>query len=202
MGERKTTGGRRAPRGETRARILAAARAILGEGGPRALTFDAVAARLGISKQAVIYWFPTKAHLGAAIALPGLREEAEAVIAAARDGLGAALMALAEFHLADLDRFRMIYLVPQSSGGRNAGATPEAMAEIHRTTGSMYAALAAVVPGRIAGEARCEAAAWHAAVLGVIMMSALGAATGDPMRHDAREQVAALVARIEAGAQG
>lgn len=183
-------------RGETRERILAAARALLAAEGPRGLTYDAVAARLGITKQAVIYWFPTKAHLGAAIALPVLRAEAEAVIAACPYGAGAALMALAEFHLADLARFRMTYLVPQLSGAPGLSATPHAMAEVHRTTGAMYAALAATLPGHTPQATRREAAAWHAAVLGVVMMAALGEAAGDPMKHGARAQVAALAARI------
>ena len=71
---------------ETSEKILAAARALVREVGPDRLTFDAVADRVGISKQAVIYWFPNKARLVEALVRPALEAESEAGIAAVRDG--------------------------------------------------------------------------------------------------------------------
>ena len=47
-------------RGKTADRILVAARAIVRASGPDQLTFDAVAAEVGVSKQAVLYCSPTR----------------------------------------------------------------------------------------------------------------------------------------------
>ena len=62
-------------RGETAARILAAAKEIVRSTGPDSLTFDAVAARVGVSKQAVLYWYPNKARLIDALVRPALEAE-------------------------------------------------------------------------------------------------------------------------------
>jgi AcrR family transcriptional regulator len=58
---------------DTRRRILSAAAEIVASQGMAGVTFDAVAARLKMTKQAVIYWFPTKIALLSELALPGLR---------------------------------------------------------------------------------------------------------------------------------
>ncbi|MGI9395479.1 MAG: TetR/AcrR family transcriptional regulator, partial [Boseongicola sp.] len=63
---------------KTAGRILDEARAIVRESGPDKLTFDAVAERVGITKQAVTYWFPNKARLVEALVRPALKAEAAA----------------------------------------------------------------------------------------------------------------------------
>jgi AcrR family transcriptional regulator len=67
---------------DTRDRILRTVPALVRSGGLGSLTFDAVARRLGISKQAVLYWFPRKEDLLAAVAIPWIRDEARAALAA------------------------------------------------------------------------------------------------------------------------
>jgi AcrR family transcriptional regulator len=57
-------------------RILAAARALLAEGGYDALTFEAIGARTGIGRPTIYRRWPSKAHLVAAIAY-GPEEEIE-----------------------------------------------------------------------------------------------------------------------------
>ena len=67
-------------RGEAmRDAIQCAAKDIVREEGPDKLTFDAVAARVGVSKQAVLYWFPNKARLVEALVRPALEAEAKAL---------------------------------------------------------------------------------------------------------------------------
>ena len=65
-------------RGETADRILVAARDVVRTAGPDRLTFDAIAEKVGISKQAVLYWFPNKARLIEALVRPALEAESAA----------------------------------------------------------------------------------------------------------------------------
>jgi AcrR family transcriptional regulator len=177
----------------TRERIIEAARAIVRSGGPGKLTFDAVAGRLGLSKQAVIYWFPKKEDLIAGVALPLLRDEAEAglsAIQAAEDAsaaIRAFVQAVGKFHFVDLDRFRLMYVAPQT-GTRPTVTMVGALGEqVHALTSSMYDALQmqfADLAGLTGVEARRAAVAAHMAVLGVAMMVALTQAMGDPLLHD------------------
>ena len=185
---------------DTKGRILAAARRLLRAGVPSRVTFDAVAAEVGVTKQAVIYWFPTKARLGAALVLPALEAEGAALRDAVAGLTGAlaaeaAVRALAAFHLADLERFRLMYLAPQMGGGRGDVVDPD----IHATTARMYGALAAALDGGVgAGEAetRRRAVALHAAVVGLGTMVALADALDDPLKHGAADLVEALVAQM------
>ncbi len=183
---------------DTKARIVVAARRLLQAGGPSKVTFDAVAAEVGITKQAVIYWFPTKARLGAALVLPALEAEGAAVQGAVSGLKGAqaaeaALRALAAFHLADLERFRLMYLAPQMGGVRGEVVDPE----IHAMTARMYGALAAALgDGAEEPEIRRRAVALHAAVVGLVTMVALADALGDPLKHGAGDLVEALVAQM------
>src|SRR5450432_4398249 len=109
----------RAARGaQTRNRIIAATRAELRRHG-QDLTLDHVAARLALTKQAVLYHFPSKDRLLVELALLGVAQEAEAMIAAvaparsAADAVRRFLRASVAFHLADLERFRLIYMRAQ-----------------------------------------------------------------------------------------
>ncbi len=171
---------------ERKARITAEALALLRDGGMGAVTFDALAARLGISKQAVIYWFPNKAQLLGAVALGCLREEAAVAIAAARDAPGPeaarrnVVQALIGFHLADLARFRLMYAAPQI-GARPTWA-PDILDRVHAITSEQYGTVARALGGDTE-EARRQAVALHMAALGHVLLVGLTDAVGDPMRH-------------------
>lgn len=185
----------------TKERILQAARRLLREGGPQRLTFDAVAAEIGMTKQAVLYWFPGKAQLVAALVLPALEAEAEAVARAvegAERPAEAAIRALAAFHLADLDRFRMMYLVPQLGASRGLSLKKSDLEErIHATTAPLYDALsAALAAGAPTPRDRQRAVALHSAVLGLIMLIALGEKLDDPLKHGPGALIDALVDQL------
>lgn len=191
-------------RGETAARILAAAREIVRAKGPDSLTFDAVAAKVGVSKQAVLYWYPNKARLIEALVRPALEAESAAGKGAisksvtASQAIRAFISALAVFHSSDLDRFRLMYVTPQigQRPGRN-GQMLTTLGRIHPATTEMYDKLAAclVEGGRYDRlvEARRAAAAIHTALLGLILRMAMADALNAPLRARNDALVEALV---------
>ncbi len=173
---------------DTRDRILRTAADLLGAGGLDAVTFDSVASRLGVTKQAVIYWFPSKVALLSELALPGLQNEARAAIDAAQSAssmAGAAqavVRAITAFHMADLPRFRLMYLAPQISTHAEARRTAaELMKQIHPVTAEMYSAIATALGN--GPRARETAVALHMAALGHVLMVALTDAIDDPLRQ-------------------
>ena len=195
-----------APRpSDTRDRILETAAALMAAGGLEAVTFDAVAARLGVTKQAVIYWFPSKLALLSALALPGLRSEArvaiDAVATASCPGKAAraVVRAVIGFHLADLPRFRLMYLSPQIGVTVVARQTAaELVKQIHPVTTEMYAAIAAALGD--GPTARETAVALHMAALGHVLMVSMTDAIGDPLRHAPDALADRLGALLAAGA--
>lgn len=192
-------------RGNTRQRILDEAKALVRSGGPAALTFDAVARRLGVSKQAVLYWFPRKEDLLVSVAIPALRDEAQAALSAmvaAPDSAAAVrgfVTAVGRFHLSDLDRFRIMYIAPQQ-GDRRGTELPSMVSDhIHALTATMYNELERHLGGSAhATERRRQAVAIHMAVLGFVMMVSLTETMGDPLLHahgDLLNSLASMLSR-------
>lgn len=190
------------PRKKTNDRILEIARELLASEGLAGVSFDAIARRLGRSKQAVLYWYPTKHELLAAMFLPWLETEAElatrsvAPANARNEAIGAFVRVVAGYHFDDLDRFRMMYLLPQTI--RPSASEPhnaEFMAKVHPVTDRIYAALA----DKLGGDpvtARREAFAIHSAVLGLVLMFSLADSLKDPLKHEAADMTDALVASL------
>lgn len=182
---------------------MAVAQQILAGGGIGVLSFDAIAREMGVSKQAVLYWFPSKPALLAELFVGWVSEEAEVALAALApthspaEAIAAFVRAVAGFHLAHLDRFRLMYLVPQTLKTSGDAADRAVLPMIHAATGRLYARLAERLEGH---EARQEAMAVHAATLGLVMMVGLAEGIGDPLKHGAAELIEALVARL--GGQG
>ena len=191
-------------RGNTSEKILVASREIVRADGPDALTFDAVAARVGVSKQAVLYWFPNKARLIEALVRPALEAESTAgrtaidATSSADDAIRSYIEALAMFHTSDLDRFRLMYVTPQigQRPGRN-GQMLTTLGRIHPSTNLMYDTLAdrLLATGRYARmvDARRAAAAMHTALLGLILRMAMAEALNEPLRLRNDALVDALV---------
>lgn len=191
-------------KGETAERILLAAREIVRAEGPDRLTFDAVAQKVGVSKQAVLYWFPNKARLIEALVRPALEAESAAGSAAigsnavATDAIRAFVTALAVFHTSDLDRYRLMYVTPQigQRPGRS-GQMLTTLGRIHPSTTTMYDKLAErlVADGRYKRliDARRAAVAIHTALLGLILRMAMADALNSPLRLKDDALVDALV---------
>ena len=192
---------------KTAGKILDEARAIVRESGPDKLTFDAVAERVGITKQAVIYWFPNKARLVEALVRPALEAEAAAgKIAlgsdvAPDDAIRRLVEALAVFHMSDLDRFRLMYVTPQIGHrpGRS-GAMLTTLGRIHSATTEMYDLLAErlVEGGRYVRviEARRAAVAIHTSLLGLLLRMAMADTLNAPLRHRDDALIEALLGVI------
>ena len=188
---------------DRKGQIIAEALALVRSGGMGAVTFDAVAARLGISKQAVIYWFPNKAQLLGAVALGCLRDEAAVAMTAARAAATPAqaradvVQALIRFHLGDLPRFRLMYAAPQIDA-RPTWA-PDILDRVHAITAEQYGTVAAALG--TGAEARRAAVSLHMAALGHVLLVGLTDAVGDPMRHSP-QSLANTLADMLAGPVG
>ena len=194
-----------------RAAILEAARRISAEGGPRQLTYEALARRLGVTKQAIIYWFPTKQDLHRELVVPWLEAEADAVIDAlaaprgAGESIGRAVHGLVDFHTSDLDRFRQVYLGIQLDPKPEQLMPPEALrAHVYPVTSRLYGALESALEAE--ARLRCDlspregAVIVHTSALGLVMMVALASALKDPLKHATDELVGTLVAMLTNGA--
>lgn len=186
------------PDPDTKTRILTAAATLMQDGGPAAVTFDAIAARIGMTKQAVLYWYPNKTALMTAIALPMLRDEAATAIRAVQSARSPAdagrnvVLALTRFHLADLGRFRMLYVAPQI--GADPSAIGRMVTAIHPITDSMYAAIAHALGG--GDKARRQAVALHMAALGHALLTGVTEAAEDPMKHSGEALAEALAGLV------
>jgi AcrR family transcriptional regulator len=197
-----------AKRRVTRDAILDEARRIVAEEGTGALTFQLLASRLGVSKQAIIYWYPSKAELVRDFCLPVLGAEAAAVSAAMEgvEGAPAAIEAfvrtIVTYHLADLARFRLVYLWVQFE----PDIVPEPVVAkalldpIHATTSSGYDLLEAAIaadPEFTGGQSpRTLAVAVDMAAVGLITMLAMADAVDDPWKQSPEELLDALVALL------
>src|ERR1700729_3450346 len=100
------------PRRVRREAIVEAASRIVAEQGAAAMTFQALAAVLGVSKQAIIYWYPSKWELVRDVCLPAMRAEADITVAAIEPAASAAeaidlfVRALVGHYIGRLAQFR------------------------------------------------------------------------------------------------
>ena len=187
------------PAQKTSDQILKIAQELLASGGLAAVSFDAIARRLGRSKQAVLYWYPTKHDLLASMFLPWLEAEADVAIRSVADAtsrddaVDGFVRGVAAFHFDDLDRFRMMYLLPQTmKPGANDSQNAKLLNKTHPITNRVYGALAAHLEGDPIA-ARREAVATHSAVLGIVLMFGLAERLRDPLKHSASELIDALI---------
>jgi AcrR family transcriptional regulator len=188
----------------TREAILETAAGIISETGAASLTFQTLGETLGVTKQAIIYWFPSKSDLTRALILPALQLEADAVVGAlkriktGRKAIEVFLRTLIGFHLSDIGRFRLIYMSAQfDTQVWQVAELPEVTDSIHLITGQMYGALESVL-ARSAdlgtpGSARATAVVTHMAAIGTLSMLSLADAIHDPMAHASETLIDAMV---------
>ena len=191
----------------TREAILKEATAVVVARGTAALTYQALASRLGVSKQAIIYWYPTKQSLARDLVLPSLEAEARATIGAlegantAAEAIERFVRALIAHHIGDLPRFRYTYLASQLDE-QAPNIMAEIMDDVHAVTATMYSAL----EGKIAVDRsfdslespRRMAVAVHMAALGLVTMVSLADAVRDPLAHGTEPLIDALVGLLVA----
>ena len=103
-------------RNRSREEILAAARSVLLRDGIAAITLDAVAKEVGVSKTALYYYFPSKDALFFELVFRSLQSQAQAVhdavekTATGEDALGAVVRESVRAFAPRLDDFRLAYL--------------------------------------------------------------------------------------------
>lgn len=194
------------PRADRRPEILAQARALLRSEGLAGLTFEAVAQRLGLTRQAVIYWYPSKEHLLAEVVLVVIREESEALQRAVQgaadpgDAVRAVLRAMLDHHgAAGWEELRVIYMSTQLVAEHRRLLGPEdRAAHLYPTTAAFYAAFEEALRPAAGPQARRLAVAVHMAGLGLATMAGLQDSIGDRMAepmHDYADALADLLAR-------
>ncbi|WP_296765125.1 TetR/AcrR family transcriptional regulator [Sediminimonas sp.] len=187
---------------KTDAKIINAAQKLLASDGFGAVSFDSIANELGIAKQSVLYWFPTKSELLAAMFVDWLAAEAKAAEASllsvetSNEAIDAFVRSITRFHKGNLDRFRMMYLAPQTlKAGMQEARDSDVLDKIHATTSQLYGALAErldVSPD----QARQTAFSIHSAALGLVLMLGLADGIGDPLKHSEDDLVTALIAKL------
>ncbi|KIN75645.1 TetR/AcrR family transcriptional regulator [Sulfitobacter mediterraneus] len=183
-------------------KIIGAAQGLLANGGLGAVSFDAIARELGIAKQSVLYWFPSKSDLLAAMFVEWLSAEAkqaeESLLSAEtpNEAIDVFVRSITSFHVGNLDRFRMMYLAPQTlKAGMQVARNDDVLDKIHATTAQLYGALAARLEGS-PDQARQTAFAIHSACLGLVLMLALAEGIGDPLAHSESDLVMALISKL------
>ena len=158
---------------------MAATRAALARHGQN-LTLDQVAARLGLTKPAVFYFFRHKDHLLIELALAqgrrgGRGYDRRRPHAIGRRGGPIPPARNFAFHQADLERFRLIYVRAQVFPGAKDPSPPERHTRLYPVTARMYAALEAKLrdgprfPRHL--DARTLGVAVHLAAIGYATMA-------------------------------
>jgi AcrR family transcriptional regulator len=194
----------------SRQEILAATRTVLARVGPAALRVEQVAAELGVTKQALYHYYPSKEAVLFEVAIDELVAAAEAVnraALAAPDGAGAleAIVRTYTAHfLPNLEMHRLVTMfVPTPEAFRTS---PEVLARIRPINDLMYGAAEAKLaadrkptkhdpraPRRLAFTA-------HLAALGFLTMRAITDSMKDPLLYSDAELVDELVRTYRAAA--
>ncbi len=188
----------------TREAILETAARIISETGAASMTFQTLGETLGVTKQAIIYWFPSKSDLARELIIPALRLEADTVVAAlkgvktARKAIDVFLRTLIAYHLKDLGRFRLVYVSAQfDTQIWQVADLPQVADPIHATTSQMYGAIEAVLAKSPdfadPSYARRTAVAVHMAAVGALCMLSLADAVHDPLAHAPEALIDALI---------
>jgi len=182
-------------REQARREILGAAQDILSESGVEAVTLASVAGRLGMTKQALYHYFPSKEALVRGLITTLLDDEIETLIAAieaedARERILGTLINAFYSHYADkLDAFRTVYCQSQLySSPESAIDKITLQDEIHPRTRHLFDVLEERLARQLAGvdERRrirqLAFTAWTSS-LGLVTMLGVAAATSDPLMH-------------------
>lgn len=199
-------------RERSRREILQAAREILREQGVDAITLASVAGKLGLTKQALYHYFPSKEALIRNLVITLLDEEIETLVQAVAQEesdarvLGAMIRAFYSHYIGRLDAFRAVYcqaqLHPAASTIIDADALRE---EVNPRTRALFDSLEARLAGTSGNRARrarirrLAFAAWLSA-LGLLTMLGLADATRDPLRHSDEDLLGTLTGVFDAAA--
>jgi AcrR family transcriptional regulator len=181
---------------QARQDILRAAQDLLRDGGVEAVTLEAVAGVLGMTKQALYHYFPSKEALSRSLITTLIDDEVEAV-AAAMEGadpgsmpLGVLIRAFYDHYIDNFAAFRAVYCQSQLQGGPGVGMDWQTVHdEINPRTRQLFDRLEDRLAGRSRGKAkrthmrRLAFTAWTSA-LGLMTMLGVADAVDDPLLHN------------------
>lgn len=178
--------------------ILEFAESILSEEGPKAVTLASVAGRLGMTKQSLYHYFPSKEALVRALVVMLLDQEIEALLTAVakqksdRKVLGTLINAFYAHYVDNLGVFRAIYCHTQMYAPSKSDLDEVTLREkIHPRTRQLFDVLQRRIAGKGATTAEVRRArqlaftAWTSA-LGLMTMLGLADAISDPVLHSER----------------
>jgi AcrR family transcriptional regulator len=192
MVKKKTSSRVARKRERARREILETAQAVLTHDGLDALTLVSVAGELGMTKQAIYHYFPSKEALVRALVATLLDEEIEFVsnaVESEKDDarvLGALIRAFYAHYAGRLDAFRTVYCELQLVSP-SAVIDPATLSEqVHPRTGRLFDMLEARLSGKTRSAAkrlRCRQLAFTAwsSALGLMTIISVAAANDDPL---------------------
>jgi len=183
-------------RAQSREEILDAAERVLFRDGIGALTVDAVARELELTKAALYYYFPSKDALTFEMNFRHYSAEAQAIhdaVQATHSG-DAALRAIIEttirFYAHRMHIFRLVYLYGQVASVGFVNVQPEMFARIRPLNDLIYLRAEELLEEeRAAGKRPAESSprrvafVAHMSAVGVLTMKGLVESVGDPLIH-------------------
>lgn len=203
-------------REQARQEILQTAREILRKAGVDAVTLASVATELGMTKQALYHYYPSKEDLMQALVTSFISDEVEALISAVesnkseRDVLGTMINAFYNYYIRHMDRFRAVYGQTQLYSGLKIGLDEQVIrSQINPRTRELFDLL----EERLSRGSRSKVlrkkmrllafSAWTSA-LGLLTILSVTEAVQDPLLHTDRELLKTIGATFNqaAGAAG
>ncbi len=185
----------RQKRRQARQDILDTARHVLAEQGLDAVTLTGVANELGMTKQALYHYFPSKDALLNDLLTALFDAEVDALIAAVQAEpdadkiLSTLVRAFYAHHIENLDAFRLLYCESQRVSAPEHGFGPEVIRDrINPRTRNLFDILESRLVQRRMSKTRRQQlrrlafTAWTSA-LGLLTMLSVTDNTGDPLIH-------------------
>jgi len=196
----------RRKRRQARADILTVARQILREQGVDAVTLAAVAGTLGMTKQALYHYFPSKEALMKALVTSLIDDEIETLLtgvastARRSDVLATMIRTFYGHYRGNFNAFRTVYAQSQLYSGQAPGMDEKTVRdEVNPRTRRLFDALEDRLAGEGASRRERERmrqlafSAWTSA-LGLLTMLSVADAVGDPLLHKDEDLLKALAA--------
>jgi AcrR family transcriptional regulator len=182
-------------RQQARQEILQAALEVLREGGVEAVTLASVAGALGMTKQALYHYFPSKEALMQSLVTALIDDEVETLVMAVEaadsdsNSLGVLIRAFYDHYINSLGLFRTVYCQSQLHPAPQLGMDRDTVRDeinprIRHLFDSLEARLAGPSRSKLKRERlrRLAYVAWTSA-LGLVTMLGVADAVNDPLFH-------------------
>ncbi len=196
-------------REQVRQEILQAARVLLRAGGVEAVTLASVAGALGMTKQALYHYFPSKEALTRSLVTALIEDEVETLVVAIEavdsgsETLGTLIRAFYDHYIEDLDAFRTVYCQLQLYSPREQHLDEQTIRDdINPRTRHLFDSVEArLMTGAISRTKRermrrLAFTAWTSA-LGLIAVLGVTRALDDPLIHSDDDLLDTLVATFD-----